>query len=253
MRCEDLSLSLISGEPLDEAARKHVDECPECQSFAALVANGVSNEQPDTANIESQLRSRLHPVKPIASDRSLIARLLFVFVLLCAAYIPMVHANGILAQSPVVRIVLLTAIALSALVSALAVVQLVVPGARRRVHPAWAFAAPILLIGVISVVVFPMDTRQFVQRGMPCLRMGVVCAIPAAVAGIVLLRRGYVTHRGTLAAVAGAFAGLAGVTALDMHCPTLEASHIAVWHLGVIVVCSAVSYLIVTVFDRLRG
>ncbi|HWB97785.1 MAG TPA: NrsF family protein, partial [Bryobacteraceae bacterium] len=35
---------------------------------------------------------------------------------------------------------------------------------------------------------------------------------------------------------AGAFAGLAGIGMLELHCPNLAAMHVMVWHVAVLVV-----------------
>jgi hypothetical protein len=59
-----------------------------------------------------------------------------------------------------------------------------------------------------------------------------------------VLRRGAILSPIMTGAATGLLAGLAGATALEIHCPNLDASHILVSHLGVAVL-GAVAGLVV--------
>jgi hypothetical protein len=48
------------------------------------------------------------------------------------------------------------------------------------------------------------------------------------------LRRGAAQSPKLMGATIGGFAGLIGVTVLEVHCPNLNLYHILVWHLGVL-------------------
>jgi hypothetical protein len=66
----------------------------------------------------------------------------------------------------------------------------------------------------------------------------VLSSIPAAGLTWLLMRRGFVTDPLAGAVAGGAFAGLLGMAVLALHCPIFSATHIIVWHAGVIVVTS---------------
>ena len=48
-----------------------------------------------------------------------------------------------------------------------------------------------------------------------------------------LLRLGAILSPRVAGAAAGLLAGLVGTSALEIHCPILDASHILMWHLGI--------------------
>ena len=78
----------------------------------------------------------------------------------------------------------------------------------------------------------------FVPEGLACLRTGLTYSIPAALLFWVLLSRGAVLYPKLTGAAAGGFAGLIGVSVLEVGCPNLDLYHILVWHLGVILLCA---------------
>jgi hypothetical protein len=77
-----------------------------------------------------------------------------------------------------------------------------------------------------------------------CLVVGVLHAVPAALLGWLLLRRGFAVKPIAAALAAGTFASLAGVTMLELHCANLQALHILVWHTAVVPVSAAIAALV---------
>jgi hypothetical protein len=63
------------------------------------------------------------------------------------------------------------------------------------------------------------------------------------VAGGWLLRRGFAVNPPAAWFAAGALAGLAGVTMLELHCANFEAPHIIVWHIAVIPLSALIGFL----------
>jgi hypothetical protein len=49
-----------------------------------------------------------------------------------------------------------------------------------------------------------------------------------------VLRHGAILSPKLTAATAGGFAGLIGLTVLEVHCPILNRYHILIWHMGVV-------------------
>lgn len=106
-----------------------------------------------------------------------------------------------------------------------------IPGSRRRFSPAGLLAlASVLLLGVFALVFHDYRIHHFFSAGLACLLTGLMYAVPAALLGWWLLRRGWVVNPVAAGLAAGVLAGLAGVTLLELHCGNFEALHVIVWH-----------------------
>jgi hypothetical protein len=93
----------------------------------------------------------------------------------------------------------------------------------------------LLLAAVAMMAVFhSREEKAFVSRGLWCLSSGLKYAIPGAVLTWLCLLRGAAQSPKLIGATTGGFAGLIGVTVLEVHCPNLNLYHILVWHLGVL-------------------
>jgi hypothetical protein len=115
-----------------------------------------------------------------------------------------------------------------------------VPGSRRRLSPGLVVAiASLGLLAVFAIVFRDYRTHSFVHQGIACLTAGLLHAVPAALAGWLLLRRGFAVNPAAAGLMAGALAGLAGVAMLELHCPNFEAPHVMLWHTAVVPVSAA--------------
>jgi hypothetical protein len=81
-----------------------------------------------------------------------------------------------------------------------------------------------------------------VPEGVPCLRAGLLVALPAAVLVTWLLRRGFVLNWSAAGLAGGVLSGLTGLGMLEIHCPNLKAIHIMVWHIGVVLVSAVIGF-----------
>jgi hypothetical protein len=128
-----------------------------------------------------------------------------------------------------------------------------IPGSRRR-FSAWVFpvAASIVLIAVFAILFQDYHTERFVSQGLVCLRAGLLQAIPAALAGWFLLRRGFAVNAAAAGMALGALAGLAGVSMLELHCVNFEAPHVMVWHTAVVPLSGAAGALLFWARRRFR-
>jgi hypothetical protein len=70
------------------------------------------------------------------------------------------------------------------------------------------------------------------------MRNGLVYSIPTALLFWMLLRRGAILFPKLVGAAAGGFAGLIGLSVLEVNCPNLNEYHVLVWHWGVILISS---------------
>jgi hypothetical protein len=105
---------------------------------------------------------------------------------------------------------------------------------------ALTFAVP---EAVFLILFHDYSLGRFVHWGTGCLRAGLLCAIPVALVVWFIVRRGYVLRPVSTGAAIGCIAGLAGLTALEIHCPILTIPHVAVWHAAVVLVCAAAGAL----------
>ena len=110
----------------------------------------------------------------------------------------------------------------------------------------WVLGAlAVILYEVLALTLFAdYSTAEFMHRGVVCLTLGVLCAAVAGLPIWFIVRIGFVVDPVRSGAVIGLVSGLAGLTALTLHCNILTAPHTAVWHAAVIVVCVAGGALI---------
>jgi hypothetical protein len=108
-------------------------------------------------------------------------------------------------------------------------------------------AISVFLCAVIAALFPDIDLTHFARHGMPCLRLGLICAAGSALLAFGLLRKGYAGSPWQFTLTASCLCGLVGVMVLALHCQRLDAAHILVWHLGTIgtsaAVGAAASYL----------
>jgi len=110
-----------------------------------------------------------------------------------------------------------------------------IPGSRRRLTPGAALAVTIVgMLAVFGLLFRDYHTHRFLSAGLACLGFGLLCALPVAFLGWLVLRRGFAVNAITTGLVGGTLAGLAGVTLLELHCPNFQALHILIWHTAVV-------------------
>ncbi len=119
------------------------------------------------------------------------------------------------------------------------------PGSRRWIDPVQLLV--IVMVGWLAVdaVLFrDYDMSSFMTQGWPCLRAGLIVAIPTGAASWLALRRGFAVNPASAGLAAGTLAGLAGLAMLELHCPNLRAPHIMVWHTAVVPVSALAGTLV---------
>ena len=77
-----------------------------------------------------------------------------------------------------------------------------------------------------------------------CMKSGLTYAIPAAFLFWLLVRKGAILYPKLIGAMAGALAGLIGLSVLEINCSNLNVFHILVWHWGVVLISSAAGALL---------
>jgi hypothetical protein len=206
------------------------------------VPRRLSLAVPDAARV-AQIRKTFAesaaPVRLLPSNLAMMLSCVGAFLILAILLTVPVGFYGFLKVTAWGAAVQYSVLLLLALVLAGSAVEQMIPGSRRIMPPTVTVVLAIVLLSVTAALLFPdFATHDFVHRGIPCLRYGVLCAIPAAGFTWLLMRRGFVIDSVRAAIAGGALSGLLGVGVLALHCPILNAAHIIAWHVGVLAVTS---------------
>jgi Negative regulator of sigma F len=246
MNCDDFREWLARGEPITGPAMDHIRTCAGCR--AMLDALDSADQMPDTkhlALIREQIAGTLTPVRPLPSDTRMVGVGLSMFVLFSLLLTIPVGYRGFERLDELQRVLDYVTILILACLFSLATVQEIIPGSRRRIHPATPLVASLILLPLLTIGLFPnFDLARFVQRGLPCLRLGTISAFISGAIGYWFVDKGYASSPGRLGAIFGSFAGLAGVAVLALHCGILNAAHIIVWHFGAMLLSGVTGSLI---------
>lgn len=118
-------------------------------------------------------------------------------------------------------------------------------------NPAMLLLVVLLAWVAVDAVLFrDFQMGAFVREGMPCLRAGLIVAIPTGIAAWLVLRHGFAVNPSGAGLGAGTLAGLAGMTMLELHCPNFQAPHVMVWHTAVIPVSAVVGAMLARIAVR---
>ena len=181
------------------------------------------------------------PVRPLGSTPVLSAGLFLIVAVVALLGAARVGFQGVEALSFAQRLTIFGTLALLAALGAARTVLEWIPGSAAPVAgPAMLAAATGALLVVFALVFHDYSMTQFVSAGVNCLLAGLLHAAVAAPFLWWLLRRGYAVNAVSAGLVAGALAGLAGVSLLELHCTKLEAPHVLVWHTLVVPVSAVI-------------
>jgi hypothetical protein len=161
--------------------------------------------------------------------------------------------QGFQALTPRARLLIFVTLLLLAGAASTQAVRQWIPGSRGRVAPGALLAiVSATLLGVFALLFHDYRAEHFVAAGVACLLTGLAYAIPAALVGWWLLHRGYAVSGVAAGLVAGALAGLTGVTLLELHCTNFEALHLLVWHTLVVPVSAGAGALVGWAVEKYR-
>lgn len=195
--------------------------------------------------IAASMRSDLKPVRPLPGSGVLTSILLAIWTAVALAGGAWFGFYGVRRLDAGAAVLIFSELGAFALLAAAASGNSVIPGARRPVHPALVAAGGSALLAAIFALLFPDRTiGRFVPQGLACLRAGLLCAVPAAALTWLALRRGYAVDRPAAGIAVGTIAGLAGLAALELHCPNFRLPHVMVWHLAVVGIAAVAGYFL---------
>jgi hypothetical protein len=187
----------------------------------------------------------LQPVRQMPSVRVLAAGLLLICAAVGIGGASIAGLHGFQKLTGVERAAIFAVLGMFAWLAAGESAAEMIPGSRRMVSPTllvWAGCA--VVIGLFAMLFSGYGLDGFVPQGIPCLRAGLLHALPTAGAAWFILRRGFAVDPMAAGLAAGTLAGLAGVIMLELHCGNLLAIHVMAWHVAVIPVSAAAGALL---------
>jgi hypothetical protein len=209
------------------------------------ILNHAAGPEPDPDpalldRIAGSIGSTLKPVRPIAPRWVIAAGLSVICAAVAVAGALLLGPHGIQKMHAAEIAIIFPVLGLLIWFGGVRCAGEMIPGSRRRFAP-WFFpiGAIVALLAVFAILFHNYRTERFVSQGLVCLRAGLLQAIPAALAGWFLLRRGFAVNAVAAGFAIGAFAGLAGVSMLELHCVNFEAPHVMIWHTGVLPLAGA--------------
>jgi hypothetical protein len=200
--------------------------------------------------IEQGIAADLRPVRPVAPKSYVFAALVVIFACFVAVGVSRLGAFAIRFMSPLQVGVILGTLAISTALLAYSLVNQMVPGSRHRIPPSLLPVGIMSALTVAIAVLFQFQhERAFLPNAWACLRAGIPLGALAAVPLWLVLRRGAILSPRMTGAATGLLAGLVGTSALEVHCPNLDAWHILVSHLGVAVLGAMAGLVVAFVFE----
>ncbi len=181
----------------------------------------------------------LHPVRPLPALWILTLLFAGAFATVAVVSGSLLGAHGFHALGDLERAAIYPTLIALALVAAVACSRQMRPAGGSRLGVIALLLALACFPAVASAIFRGYSTVNLVAEGIPCLRAGLLVALPTGILITWILRRGFVLDWSAAGLAGGVLSGLTGLGMLEVHCPNLKAIHIMVWHLGVVVVSAA--------------
>jgi len=195
--------------------------------------------------ISQSIGSSLRPVRPLPPSWVLVAALVAVWVAVALAVGTLLGLRGIHNMSAIEIAAIFPVLGCLVWLAAAVSAGEMTPGSRLPVAPLVLPAAACVTVTLVFALLFhEYRVERFVPQGVACLTAGLLTAIPAAVAGWLILRRGFAVDSLAAGFAQGTLAGLAGLGMLELHCPNFEAPHVMVWHTAVVAFSGAAGALL---------
>jgi hypothetical protein len=233
---------ILSGGGLTAEARQHLAACPRCRALSeALSAAPAYKVDAAVLNrARGQILQSLAPVRPLPPAGAFASLFLSIAGAMAVAAAAFARVRGLTSLSGSQAAVVFGLLLALLLGTSFVVALDMRPGAR-TVRGMVVFLVAIGAVEAAFLMLFhDYEAGRFLHWGWACFRMGALCAAATGAIAWVILRRGYVVAPASTGASVGALAGLAGLAALELHCPILNVPHLAIWHAGVLAASVAV-------------
>lgn len=242
MTCREINeilMEAMDAGGLPEQAQDHLQACGQCRTLVSAMESkhrGPAALDPALLDrVRTPIFASFARVRLLAPAGVFAVAFLAIFVVVAMAGAKYLGMYGPRAMTPGQRVAMFAVLVAGAVLAAVTTAQHMRPGAR-SLRGAVLFTIAITAIEAAFFALFhDYSTSRFVHFGAACLRAGLWCALPAGVLVWLLLRRGYAVAPVSTGAAVGVVAGLAGLTALQLHCPVLTVPHMALWHAGILI------------------
>jgi hypothetical protein len=185
--------------------------------------------------ISELIQPPLSPVRPLPPQWAMTAGLLLICMTVSLAGAARAGFFGIELMDIRECLLIFPALAILVWVIGVKFIHEMIPGSLRRVSPGVLMGSEsAVLLALFAFLFRDHRTDHFVSAGIACLLTGLLYAIPTALLGWLLLRRGFAVNPIAAGLAAGTLGGLAGVGMLELHCPNFQAAHVLVWHTAVV-------------------
>ncbi|HVX67243.1 MAG TPA: NrsF family protein, partial [Bryobacteraceae bacterium] len=260
MTCREMDRILIEASTaadLPETARDHLRTCSHCRALFAAMAQAPG----DGGTLDPQLLDRVRTpilasvprVRPLGPAGLFAAAFLSIVALVAAGGAGCLGVYGPQAMTPLQRVAIFAVLLAGAVLAAVTAAQHMRPGAK-ALRGSVLFLVALMAVETAFFALFhDYSLGRFVRWGTGCLGAGLGCALPAGMLVWLLIRRGYSVAPVSTGAAVGVVAGMAGLTALQLHCPILTIPHMAVWHGGILIGSVALGALVGWVVNVLRA
>lgn len=210
---------------------------------------------PDPAlldKIAASIQPKMTPVRPLPPAWVLSSMLFGMCAAIAVAAARRSGMHGIDAMDKTQKLIF-PALAGFIVAAAGAWVAEMIPGSKRKETPWKVLCGATFTLWALFPTIFPdRHTENFVHSGIVCFGAGLLYAVPIALAGWWLLRRGFAVDRTGAAMAAGTLAGLGGLLMLELHCPNFEVTHLLVWHTAVVPISAALAVLLTKLVEIRR-
>ena len=243
MNCNDINRVLIEDStvlPWSLEVEAHLRNCTHCRELVETLSLPALEASPSTATlrqIERAIVEDLRPVRPIAPKVYIFGTFVAIFASIAALGVYRLGAFALAVMSPLQAGVIFVALAISTGLLADSLVNQMVPGSRHRISPRLLPVGVTISLAIAIAVLFQFQQEHnFWAKNWACVRAGTSLGALAAIPLWFVLRRGAILSPAMTGAASGLLAGVVGTTALEIHCPNLDAWHVLISHLGVAVI-----------------
>jgi hypothetical protein len=195
--------------------------------------------------VADSIKPSLRPVRPLPPSWVMTGGVVLVCAMVSLAGAVRAGFFGFEKMDLLERSLIFSVLLILALVSGNWFVREMIPGSRRGLSRGtlWGMNS-VALFGVFALLFRDYRVDHFFSLGIVCLLTGLLHAVPAALVSWLLLRRGFALNPVFAGLAAGTLGGLAGVGVLELHCPTLQAAHVLVWHTAVVPLSGAMGAMV---------
>ena len=235
-------------EPLPAELAGHIQHCNRCNTlhrlFAADVPPALVPRNLEAA-VLSTITSSLSPVRPICSTMQSTVTIVGAILVLGIIAVAWMRPAGANAMS-IAQTALITSVLVIGLVFASRALALQMrPGSAAWLSGKQPIFFQALSFPLLTGLLFPWSmTDHYLARGIHCLVIGLMLAVPGSAITMVVIRRGVFLNGFLAGATVGGIGGWLALGILQYTCEYQNVGHLVVWHGTVLLVTTLIGALL---------